>query len=213
MNEFQLISNLKFEIFIFVNCRENEIIINLCLTTKELTNRIIICRIHENLNHDFDYLFIKTILNVSINTTLLEFFFCWDCLNKIKFENNLNQKFSNISNVANLQFLNDYIINVCKIIIQVIKIFTLKTAILVRVTSKFDDKCKDVRISNNQARKVLQQSLIKNANEKIIKQAQKAWKRVKINKKRIIKKVLRRNHRKAVEKATENAQKTWKLVK
>ena len=68
MNEFQLISNLKFEISIFVSCRENEITINLCLTTKELTNRIIICRIRENLNHDFDHLFIKTILNVSINT-------------------------------------------------------------------------------------------------------------------------------------------------
>ena len=72
MNEFQFISNLKFEIFIFVSCRENEIIINLCLTTKKLTNRIIICRIRENLNHDFDHLFIETILNVSINTILLK---------------------------------------------------------------------------------------------------------------------------------------------
>ena len=72
MNEFQLISNFKFEIFIFVSCKKNEIIINLCLTTKKLTNRIIICKVRENLNHDFDYLFIKTILNVSINTIFSE---------------------------------------------------------------------------------------------------------------------------------------------
>ena len=37
--------------------------------------------------------------------------------------------------------------------------------------------------------------------------------RVKSNKKKTIKRILRRNHRKAVEKAAENAQKTWKLVK
>ena len=213
MNEFQFISNLKSGIFIFVSSRENEIIINLCLTTKELTNRIIICRIRENLNHDFDHLFIETILNVSINTTFSKKKFCWNRLNKVRFEDILNQKFSDISNVANSQFLNDYIMNVCKVIIQVIKIFIFKTAISVRVTSRFDDKCKDARIKINQIKRVLQQSLTENANEEIIEKAQKAWKRVKSNKKRTIKKILRRNHRKAVEKAAENAQKTWKLIK
>ena len=103
--------------------------------------------------------------------------------------------------------------NVCKIIIQIIKIFILKTAISVKITSRFDDKCKDVRIRINQTRKVLQQFLIENANEEIIEEIQKIWKRVKNNKKRTIKRILRKNHRKAVEKATENAQKTWKLIK
>ena len=213
MNEFQLILNLKLEIFIFVSCKENEIIINLCLTTKELTDRIIICRIRENLNHDFDYLLIETILNVSINTILSKEKFCWNRLNKIRFEDILNQKLSNISNVVNTQSLNDYIMNVCKVIIQIIQIFIFKTAISVKVTSKFDDKCKNAWIKINQTKRALQQSLIENANEKIIKEIQKAWKRVKNNKKRTIKRVLRKNHRKAVEKAAENAQKTWKLIK
>ena len=213
MNEFQLISKLKLEISIFVNCKENEIIINLCLTTKELTDRIIICKIRENLNQDFDHLFIKTILNVSINTILLKEKFCWNRLNKIRFENTLNQKLSNISNVANTQSLNDYIMNVCKIIIQIIKIFILKTAISVKITSRFDDKCKDVRIRINQTRKVLQQFLIENAKKKIIEKVQKAWKRIKSNKKKTIKRALRKNHRKAVKNAAENAQKTWKLIK
>ena len=213
MNEFQLISNLKFEISIFVSCRENEITINLCLTTKELTNRIIICRIRENLNHDFDHLFIETILNVSINTILSEKKFCWDRLNKIKFENTLNQKLSNTSNEANMRFLNDYTMNVCKVITQIIKIFTFKTTIFVKITSKFDDKCKDVRIKINQIRKILQQFLTEKAKKEIIEKVQNAWKRVKNNKKRTIKRTLKRNHRKAVEKATENAQKTWKLAK
>ena len=213
MNEFQLISNLKFEISIFVSCRENEITINLCLTTKELTNRIIICRIRENLDHDFDHLFIKTILNVSINTISSKKKFCWDRLNKVRFEDILNQKLSDISNVANTQFLDDYIMNVCKIITQVIEIFISKTAISVRVTSKFDDKCKDVRIRINQTKRALQQFLTENANEEIIEEAQKAWKRIKSNKKKTIKRILRKNHRKAVEKAAENAQKTWKLTK
>ena len=103
--------------------------------------------------------------------------------------------------------------NVCKVIIQIIEIFTLKTAISIKVTSKFDDKCKDVRIRINQTKKVLQQFLTENANEKIIKETQKVWKRIKSNKKRTIKRVLRKNHWKAVEKAAENAQKTWKLTK
>ena len=213
MNEFHFISNLKFETFIFVNSRKNEIIIDLCLTTKELTDRIIICRIRENLNHDFDHLFIETILNVSINTIFSKKKFCWDRLNKVKFENTLNQKLSNISNVANTEFLNDYIMNVCKIITQVIKIFIFKTAISIRVTSKFDDKCKNARIRINQTKKILQQFSTENANEEIIEKVQKTWKRVKSNKKRTIKRILRKNHRKAVEKAAENVQKTWKLVK
>ena len=213
MNEFQLISNLKLEIFIFVSCKKNEITINLCLTTKELTNRIIICRIRENLNHDFDHLFIKTILNVSINTTLSKKKFCWNRLNKIKFENTLNQKLSNTSNEANMRFLNDYIMNVCKVIIQIIEIFTFKTTISVKVTSKFDDECKNVRIRINQTKKALQQSLTEKAKKKIIEKIQNAWKRIKNNKKRTINRILRKNHRKAVEKATENAQKTWKLIK
>ena len=213
MNEFQLISNLKFEISIFVRCRENEIIINLCLTTKELTNRIIICRIREDLNHDFDHLFIKTILNVSINTTLSKKKFCWNRLNKIKFENTLNQKLFNTSNEANMRFLNDYTMNVCKVITQIIEIFTLKTTISVRVTSKFDDECKDVRIRINQTKRILQQSLTEEAKKEIIEKIQNVWRKVRNNKKKTIKRTLRRNHRKAVEKATENAQKTWKLTK
>ena len=103
--------------------------------------------------------------------------------------------------------------NVCKIIIQIIKIFILKTAISVKITSRFDDKCKNARIRINQIKKTLQQFLTENANEEIIEEAQKIWKRVKSNKKRTIKRVRRRNHRKAVEKAAENAQKTWKLIK
>ena len=133
MNEFQFISNFKFEIFIFVNCRENEISIDLWLTTKKLTTRIIICRIRENLNHDFDYLFIETILNVSINTIFSKEKFCWNCLNKIKFENTFNQKFLNTSNEADMRFLNDYTMNVCKVITQIIKIFIFKTTIFVKI--------------------------------------------------------------------------------
>ena len=171
MNEFQLISNLKFEISIFVSCRENEITINLCLTTKELTNRIIICRIRENLNHDFDHLFIKTIFDVSINTASSKKKFCWNRLNKIKFENTLNQKLSNTSNEANMRFLNDYIMNVCKVIIQIIEIFTFKTTISVKVTSKFDDECKNVRIRINQTKKALQQSLTEKTKKEIIEKA------------------------------------------
>ena len=169
MNEFQLISNLKLEISIFVSCRKNEIIINLCLTTKKLTNRIIICRIRENLNHDFDHLFIKTILNVSINTTFSEKKFCWNRLNKIKFEDILNQKLFNTSNEANMRI--------------------------------------------NQIKRVLQQSLTEETKKKIIEKVQNTWKKVRNNKKRTIKRALRKNYRKAVEKATENAQKTWKLIK
>ena len=63
--------------------------------------------------------------------------------------------------------------NVCKVIIQIIKIFIFKTAISVKITSRFDDKCKDVRIKINQTRKTLQQSLTENANEEIIEEAQK----------------------------------------
>ena len=213
MNEFQLISNLKFEISIFVNCRENEITINLCLTTKELTNRIIICRIRENLNHDFDHLFIETIFDVSINIALSKEKFCWNRLNKIKFENTLNQKLSNTSNETNMRFLNDYIMKICKVITQIIKIFIFKITISVKITSKFDDECKNARIRINQTRKALQQSLIENAKKKIIKEIQNAWKRVRNNKKKTIKRILKKNHRKTIEKATENVQKTWKLIK
>ena len=103
--------------------------------------------------------------------------------------------------------------NVCKVITQIIEIFTLKTTISVRVTSKFDDECKDVRIRINQTKRILQQSLTEEAKKEIIEKIQNVWRKVRNNKKKTIKRTLRRNHRKAVEKATENAQKTWKLTK
>lgn len=37
-----------------------------------MINRIIICKIRKNLNYDFDHLFIKTTLDVSINIAFFE---------------------------------------------------------------------------------------------------------------------------------------------
>ena len=149
-----------------------------------------------------------------MNTIFLKEKFCWNRLNKIKFENTFNQKLLNTSNKANMRFLDDYIMNVCKIITQIIQIFILKTTISVKITSRFDDRCKNARIKINQTKKVLQQSLTKETKKEIIEKVQKTWRKVKNkNKNKKIKRALRRNYRKAVEKATENVQKTWKLIK
>ena len=64
--------------------------------------------------------------------------------------------------------------NVCKVIIQIIEIFTFKTTIFVKITSKFDDRCKNARIKINQTKKNFQQSLIKKAKKEIIEKFQNA---------------------------------------
>ena len=64
--------------------------------------------------------------------------------------------------------------NVYKVITQIIKIFILKTTISVKVTSKFDDRCKNARIKINQTKRALQQSLTEKAKKKIIKKVQNA---------------------------------------
>ena len=65
-----------------------------------------------------------------------------------------------------MRFLNDYTINVCKVITQIIKNLIFKTTIFVKVTLRFDDECKDVCIRINQTRKVLQQFLTEKAKKK-----------------------------------------------
>lgn len=136
-----------------------------------MTNRIIICKIRENLNHGFDHLLIETTLNISINIAFREKKYNWDRFNKIKFENTFNQKLSTISNTVSSRFLNDYTMNMCKTFIQIIAKFIFKTIVFVKIISNFDEKCKNVRIKINQTEKAFQQFLNTKANEKIIQEA------------------------------------------
>jgi hypothetical protein len=93
INEFRLQFNLSRNTSTYFHFQKSKSIIDLCLTTKSYNDRILICKTRSNLNHDSNHMFIKTILNVSINETLFFERFNWDRLNMKKFKNILNYLF------------------------------------------------------------------------------------------------------------------------
>ncbi len=90
MNEFRLQFNLSRRISTYFHFQESEFIIDMCLTTENFNDRILICKTRSNLNHDSNHYFIEIILNISINETTFLERFNWDRLNMKKFKNIFN---------------------------------------------------------------------------------------------------------------------------
>jgi hypothetical protein len=212
MNEFRLQFNFSRKTSTYFHFQKSKSIIDMCLTTKNLNDRILICKTRSNLNHDSNHMFIETILNVSINETLFFKRFNWDCLNMIKFKNILNYLLfdQSTSQFFDAVQMNVYIKFVCSAITEVINAFTSKFKASIRVTFDFDETCNLTRIQANQVRRTFQDELVVQENTE---QTLQIWRKARTIKKRIIRKILQINHRNVVSDTIEDAQKTWKLVK
>jgi hypothetical protein len=103
-----------------------------------------------------------------------------------------------------------YIKFVFSAITKVISVFISKFKALIRVIFDFDETCNLTWIRANQVRRTFQDEIVIQKNTE---QTLQIWRKTKTIKKRIIRKILRINHRNVVSKAIEDAQKTWKFVK
>jgi hypothetical protein len=204
--------NLSRETSIYFHFQNSKSIIDMCFTIEDLNDRILICKTRSNLNHDSNHFFIETILNISIIETSLFERFNWNRLNMKKFKNILNYRFfdHSMQSFDSIQ-IDVYIKFVCSVIAEVISAFISKFKTSVRVTSDFDEACNLTRTRTNQVRRTFQDELV--AQKINTEQALHVWRKARVIKKRIIRKILRITHRNVVFDATENAQKTWKLVK
>jgi hypothetical protein len=106
--------------------------------------------------------------------------------------------------------MNVYIKFVYSAFAEIINAFISKFKASIRVISSFDETCNLTRTRANQIRRTFQNELVVQENTK---QTLQIWEKAKTIKKRIIRKILRTNHRNVVSKTIEDAQKTWKLVK
>jgi hypothetical protein len=211
MNEFRLQFNLSKKTSTYFHFQESESIIDMCLTTKNLNDRILIYKTRSNLNHDSNHFFIETILNISINETSSLERFNWDRLNMKKFKDILNYLLLEQSMQSfNSSQIDVYIKFVCSAITKVINAFISKFKTSIRVTFDFDEACNLTRTRTNQVRRTFQDELVAQKNTK---QTLLIWRKAKTIKKRIIRKTLRIIHRNAVFSVIEDAQKTWKLIK
>jgi hypothetical protein len=188
----------------YFHFQRSESIIDMCLTTEDLNDQILICKTRSDLNHDSNHFFIETILNISINETSFFERFNWDRLNMKKFKDIFNyllldqsmQLFDSIQ-------IDVYIKFVCSAIAEVINAFISKFKTSVRVIFDFDEACNLTRTRANQVRKTFQNELVV---QKInTEQALHVWKKAKVIKKQIIRKILRIIHRNVVFSAIENA--------
>jgi hypothetical protein len=212
MNEFRLQFNFSKKTSTYFHFQKSESIIDMCLTIEDLNDRILICKTRSHLNHDSNHFFIETILNISINETSFFERFNWNRLNMKKFKSILNYLLFNQS----MQFFDSiqidvYIKFVCSAIAEIISAFILKFKTSARVIFDFDEACNLTRIRANQVRRTFQNELV--AQKINTEQAFHVWRKARIIKKRIIRKIFRIIHRNVVFDATKDAQKTWKLVK
>jgi hypothetical protein len=162
MNEFRLQFNLSRNTSTYVHFQRSESIIDLCLTTKNLNDRTLICKTRSNLNHDSNHMLIETILNVSINETSFFERFNWDRLNMKKFKSIFNYLLfdQSTSQSFNKIQIDVYIKFVCFAITEVINAFISKFKTSIRVISDFDEACNLTRTQTNQARKTFQDELV-----------------------------------------------------
>ncbi len=213
MNEFRLQSNLSKKTSTYFHFQRSEFIIDMCLTTKNLNDKILICKTRLNLNQESNHMLIETILNISINETSFFERFNWDHLNMKKFKNIFNYFFfdQSMSQFFDKIQIDVYIKFVCSAITNVINASTSKFKTSIRVIFDFDEACNLTRTRTNQVRRSFQDELV--AQKINTEQTLHVWRKIKIIKKRIIRKILRITHRNVVFSAIENAQKTWKLAK
>jgi hypothetical protein len=162
MNEFRLQSNLSRRTSTYFHFQESESIIDMCLTTKNLSDRILICRARSNLNHDSNHMFIKTILNILISETAFVERYNWDRLNMKKFKSILNYLLfdQSTSQSSNSTQINVYIKFVCHAIVETMKAFTSKFIASTRVIFEFNEACNLTRIQTNQVRRTFQDELV-----------------------------------------------------
>jgi hypothetical protein len=183
----------------------------MCLTIKDLNDRILICKTRSDLNHNSNHVFIETILSISINETTFLERFNWDRLNMKKIKNIFNYLLlvssSHFFNAAQIDIYTKF---VCAAIAEVISASISKFKTSTRVTSEFDKACNLTRTRANQVRRTFQDELVAQENTK---QTFQIWRKSKAIKKRIIRKILRITHRNVVFDAIDDAQKTLKLVK
>ncbi len=213
MNEFRLQFNLSRKTSTYFHFQKSKSIIDMCLTTKNLNDRILICKTRFDLNHDSNHMLIETILNVSINETSSFERFNWDRLNMKKFKSILNYLLSDqsMSQLFDKTQIDVYTKFVCSAITDVIDAFISKFKTSARVIFDFDETCNLTQIRANQVRRSFQDELV--AQKINTEQALHVWRKIKIIRKRIIRKILRITHRNVVFSAIEDVQKTWKLTK
>jgi hypothetical protein len=212
MNEFRLQFNFSRRTSTYVHFQRSKSIIDMCLTTESFNDRILICKTRSDLNHDSNHFFIETILNILISETSFFERFNWNRLNMKKFKSILNYLlFDQSTQHFDATQIDVYIKFVCVAITEVINAFISKFKTSIRVIFDFDEACNLTRTRANQARRTFQDELV--AQKVNTEQALHVWRKAKVIKKRIIRKILRIIHRNVVFSVIENVQKTWKLVK
>jgi hypothetical protein len=213
MNEFRLQFNLSRKTSTYFHFQRSESIIDMCLTTKDFNDKILICKTRSNLNHDSNHMLIETILNISISETSFFERFNWDRLNVKKFKNIFNHLLfdQSMSQSFDKTQINVYTKFVCFAIASVISAFISKFKTSTRVIFDFDEACNLTRTRANQVRRSFQDELV--AQKINTEQALHVWRKARIIKKRIIRKIFRITHRNVVFSAIKDVQKTWKLTK
>lgn len=160
MNEYQLTFNLSRGTTTYIHHQGSEFIIDMCLTTANLTKRVLKCRICPDLDHSSDHLFIETTLNISISIAPPAERFNWDRLNKEKFNGILNQKLSTPpEGEITKDILDTYTEEVSKAMISAMTDFIPKTLASIRATPGFNEACGAARNTTNQTRKSYQQEI------------------------------------------------------
>jgi hypothetical protein len=162
MNEFRLQFNLSRETSTYFHFQRSESIIDMCLTTKNLNDKILICKTRSNLNHDSNHMLIETILNISISETSFFERFNWDRLNMKKFKSTLNYLLSDqsMSQSFDKTQIDVYTKFVCFAIADVISAFISKFKTSTRVIFDFDEACNLTRTRANQVRRSFQDELV-----------------------------------------------------
>lgn len=143
MNEFYLKQHFFHSTIIHQSWNNTDTTINLMFTIKEFSKRVIYCQIRDDLNHNSNHYFIKTLLNVTLIIDQSKQHHCWKRMNQKILHLIVQILLSSLSLIMTAVAIDAYTKKIIEVIVKDIEklIFMMINSSQHSIT-KFNSQCK-----------------------------------------------------------------------
>ena len=193
--------------------------LNLCFIFSRLIDRVVHCKMKENIEQNSNHYSISTKLDLNVIEALKKDSLCWDKMNldelKKIFEIKLKELNLNLSSnqLIDKNEIDEVIKDIVTTIDHAMKIAVSRAIVTRQSKLEWIDECKQTCAKIQKRCRLYQQILSISASSHLKKTAKQRWRKIDHKKKKLIAKILRNTHREKVEEFNDNMNKVWKLAK
>ncbi len=129
------------------NYQESQMTINLIFTTESIINKLIWCKINEEIKNFSDHLLIQTVINLKVCEKSVQRLCCnWKIMNEEKFINTLKEQMlkSLLNQKMKHQRINEYTKQLLNALRKIIEIFTFWAKSHEMIKAEWTKKCTEI---------------------------------------------------------------------